>query len=160
MGGSRIRLDLIAPDPTGTLPALLDLAAQADKLSAQIGGLERLLLCIAENTEPRIPKFDNSTSNGLENSRMVKSGECRLYGFAGTNTKASAQFILAFNATTIPANGSVPSFVLTAPASSDFWVSWTPGYRHFTEGCVLCNSSTAATLTIGSADCWFDAQYQ
>lgn len=53
-----------------------------------------------------------------------------------------------------------PSFVLTAPASSDFWVSWTPGYRHFTEGCVLCNSSTAATLTIGASDCWFDAQYQ
>lgn len=147
------------PDTTGTLPALLDLAGHADKLSGQLGGLERWLREIAENTAPREVTYDNSTSNALEASRVVKSGRTRLYGFSGTNTKASAQFILAFDATTIPANGTVPKFVMTAAASSDFWVSWTPAWRDFRDGCVLCNSSTAATLTIGSADCWFDAQY-
>jgi len=150
---------MLAPDPTGTLPALLALADQADKLSGQLGGIERWLREIAEHTAPREVTYDNSTSNALESSRVVKSGKTRLYGFSGTNTKAAAQFILAFDATTIPANGAVPKFVMTAAASSDFWVSWTPGWRDFRDGCILCNSSTAATLTIGSADCWFDAQY-
>jgi len=150
---------MLAPDPTGTLPALLALAEQADKLSGQLGGIERWLRTIAEHVEPREVVYDNSTSNALESSRVVKSGKTRLFGFSGTNTKASAQFILAFDATGIPLNGAIPKFVMTAAASSDFWVSWTPGCRNFSDGCVLCNSSTAATLTIGSADCWFDAQY-
>ena len=146
-------------DPSGMLPALMDLHDDADKLSGQLGGIERWLRCIAEYLEPEDIVYPNSTSQVLENSRVVNSGRTRLYGFAGTNTKASAQFILAFNRTSVPANGAVPDFVLTAQASSDFWVSWTPAWRNFGDGVVLCNSSTAATLTIGSADCFFDAQY-
>ena len=151
---------MLAPDPTGTLPALLELHEDADKLSGQLGGLERWLRTIAEYLEPQAIRYDNSTSNALENSRVVKAGACRLFGFSGTNTLAAAQFILAFNRTTVPSNGAVPVFVMTAAASSDFWVSWTPAWRDFNEGCILCNSSTAATLTIGAANCWFDAQYQ
>jgi|SRR5215469_1319258 len=150
---------MLAPDPTGTLPALLDLHRQADKLSGQLGALERRLVELIENTTPREYEQVSATTNALANSLVVHSGQARLWGFAGTNTKASSQFILAFDLTAIPANGAVPKFVLTAAASSDFWVSWTPFYRKFTDGVILCNSSTAATLTIGSADCWFDAQY-
>lgn len=150
---------MLAPDPTGTLPAILELRDAADKLSGQLGGLERWLRIIADNTAPVVPSYPNSTSQKLENSRVVNSGRTQLYGFAGTNTKASSQFILAFDASAIPSNGAVPVFTLTAAASSDFWVSWAPAWRNFQEGVVLCNSSTLATLTIGSADCWFDAQY-
>ena len=150
---------MLAPDPTGTLPALLSLADAADKLSGQIGGLERWLREIAENTAPVTPRYPNSTSGQLENSRVVNSGATQLYGFAGVNTKASTQFILAFNRASIPANGTVPDVVLNAPASDNFWISWAPAWRNFSEGVVLCNSSTAATLTIGANDCWFDAQY-
>lgn len=150
---------MLAPDPTGTLPALLDLHADADKLSGQLGAIERWLRCIAEHVEPRTPHYPNSTSLALENSRVVNSGATQLYGFAGVNTKASAQFILAFNRTSVPANGAVPDVVLNAPASDNFWISWAPAWRNFSEGVVLCNSSTSATLTIGAADCWFDAQY-
>lgn len=150
---------MLAPDPTGTLPALLDLHADADKLSGQLGGLERWLRMIHDALTVPEEEQDNSTSNQLENSRIVRAGQTRLWGFSGTNTKASSQFILAFDAASVPSNGAVPKFVMTAQASSDFWVSWTPGYRRFFDGVVLCNSSTSATLTIGSADCWFDAQY-
>lgn len=151
---------MLAPDPTGMLPSLLALSNQADKLSGQIGGLERWLREIAEHTAARTVEYENSTSNQLEASRIVKSGAARLYGFSGYNSNAAAQFILAFDATTIPPTGAVPRVVLKAPATDNFWISWTPSWRDFREGVVLCNSSTAATLTIGAADCWFDAQYQ
>jgi hypothetical protein len=150
---------VLSPDPTGTLPALLDLHSQGDTLSAQLGALERWLREIAENTAPVVPRYPNSKSNALENSRVVNSGATQLYGFAGVNTNAAAQFILAFDRTGVPANGAIPDFVLKAPASDNFWCSWAPAWRNFSEGVVLCNSSTAATLTIGVADCWFDAQY-
>lgn len=150
---------MIQVDPSGTLPALMDLHDQADKLSGQLGGIERWLRQIAENTAPQEIYYPSSTSLKLENSRIVASGNTKLFGFAGTNTKASSQFILVFDSATVPANGAVPELMLTAQANSDFWISWTPAWRNFSDGVVLCNSSTAATLTIGSADCWFDAQY-
>jgi hypothetical protein len=146
-------------DTTGTLPALLDLHRQADKLSVQMGGIERSLRDLIAVCTPVELEQHSSTSNALEASRIVAAGQTRLWGFSGTNTKASAQFILAFDAVGIPANGAIPKFVMSAAASSDFWVSWTPSYRKFNDGVVLCNSSTSSTLTIGSADCWFDAQY-
>ena len=150
---------MLAPDPTGTLPALLALHDAADKLSGQLGSIERWLRVIAENTEPRTPYYPSSTSLKLENSRVVASGSTQLYGYSGTNTKASTQFILCFDANSVPPNGTVPDVIMTAQANSDFWISWAPAWRNFSEGVVICNSSTAATLTIGAADCWFDAQY-
>lgn len=150
---------MFAPDPTGTLPALHDLHADADKLSGQLGGLERWLRIIAERVEPREIVYSNSSSGKLENARVVKSGAGRLFGVGGLNNKASAQFILGFDATALPANGAVPAFVMTAPASDNFWVSWAPNWRDFRDGWVFANSSTPSTLTLGSADCWFDVQY-
>jgi hypothetical protein len=148
-----------AVDTAGTLDAILELADNADKLSGQLGGIEQLLLLIAERVEPKQPYFPSSTSLKLENSRVVASGNTQLYGISGVNTKASAQFILVFDGNTIPANGAVPEVILNAPASDNFWISWAPAWRNFSEGVILCNSTTAATLTIGAADCWFDAQY-
>jgi len=47
--------------------------------------------------------------------------------------------------------------VFTVAASSHLATNWVP-YRVMRKGCVLVNSSTAATFTQGSADCWFDVQ--
>jgi hypothetical protein len=147
------------PDPQ-LHQALYTLAEHGDKLSGQLGGLERWLRQIAENTAPREPVYENSHSDTLEQFRVVKSGAGRLYGFSGFNTNAAAQFILGFDAAKMPTNGAVPDFVMQAAASSNFWVSWTPAWRQFQRGFILLNSSTVATLTSGVADCWFDAQYQ
>lgn len=152
-------LAMLAPDPTGTLPALRELHDQADKLSGQLGGLERWLREIESHTRPREVIFSNSTSVKLGSSLVVKSGSGRLFGVSGFNSNAAAQFILGFDATAIPANGTVPQFVMKAPASDNFWSSWAPNWRDFRDGWVFANSSTSSTLTIGSADCWFDAQY-
>ena len=82
-------------------------------------------------------------------------GTVRVYDIVGYNNKASDQYILVFDAAALPPNGTVPRFVITAPAGFPFSLSWANG-RVFSNGCVVCTSSTPATLTIGSADCFID----
>lgn len=106
---------------------------------------------------PGIPL--NSTSNALENSRIVKAGAGLLFGLSGFNNKGSAQFIQIFDSATVPADGVVPVVVLTVPTVANFSLDWVFPGRFFVRGIVITNSSTAATKTIGSADCWIDAQY-
>lgn len=101
----------------------------------------------------------NSASSALESFRVVKSGAGTLYGFSGFSNRASQQFIQVFDLGNLPADGAVPMIVITVPASSNFSYDGGLHGRAFRAGIVICNSSTAATKTIGSADCWFDAQY-
>jgi hypothetical protein len=49
--------------------------------------------------------------------------------------------------------------VALAPAGYQFALSWTAG-RLFANGITVCNSSTAVTKTIGSANCLFDITYR
>jgi hypothetical protein len=103
----------------------------------------------------RLPS--NKHSTGLANS-IVISGAHELYGFTVNNTKAAAQYVLVFDLATLPSTGAVPDVSLTASASLDKGVVWLPA-RRMNQGIVIANSSTADTLTIGSADCFFDVQY-
>ena len=101
----------------------------------------------------------NGTSVVLENARNVKSGPGRLYGLAGLNTKAAQQFIQLHDSEGIPADGAVPVVIITVAASANFSLDYDNVGRWFYRGIVICNSSTSSTKTIGSADCWFDAQF-
>jgi hypothetical protein len=148
------------PNPALILPQLLELHTDAQHVSIRLAAIEDALRTLIANTTPAEPHFTNARSVGLANAQLVKSGPGRLYGVGGVNTKASAQFILGFDVRgPQPANGTVPDFVMNAPASDSFWASWAPYWRNFEEGWWFCNSSTAASLTIGSNDCWFDVQY-
>ena len=100
----------------------------------------------------------NKHSNAYAASLVVKSGPGKLYGFTVYNSGA-AQFILVFDAAALPANGSVPAVVLSAAATANLGASWGDTGRSFDVGCVIVNSSTGPTLTIGAADCFIDAQY-
>lgn len=104
--------------------------------------------------------LSNSTSTGYETNRVIKDSAGRLYGLSGYNSKGSAQFIQLHNAAALPADTAVPVVIITVPASSNFSIAFNPQWgRYFSTGIVACNSSTGPTKTIGSADCWFDAQY-
>jgi hypothetical protein len=100
----------------------------------------------------------NNPSAALEAFRVVKTGDGWLCGFTVTNTKASVQFVLVFDARDLPPEGAVPLIGKSLPASDALGMIWIPP-RRFEAGLVLCNSSTQGSKTIGSADCLFDAQY-
>jgi hypothetical protein len=105
-------------------------------------------------------------STVASSNMVVKSGVGKLFGFSVYNTNASAQFILMFDANSLPSDGAVPIGVFVAGAGgASAVVTGALGVYYgstgigFTRGIVLCNSSTAATKTIGAADCLFSAQY-
>ncbi len=101
----------------------------------------------------------NASSVALASSQIVASGPGFLVSFTVSNTNAVAQFIQLHPTAKVPANGAVPLCVWTVSGSADKFVSYSLPGRFCSQGAVLCNSSTAATLTIGSADCFFDVQH-
>lgn len=82
-----------------------------------------------------------------------------MYGFTVYSSLASAQWILMFDASTLPADTSVPIIALPVAASSQVSAYYGPMGRVFHRGLVLCNSTTDTTKTIGAANCFFDAQF-
>lgn len=102
---------------------------------------------------------DNKTPTAYVASLVVKAAPGYLHGLTGHNSKSSAQFIQLHNAATLPADTAIPEVVISIPASSSFSLDYGEDGRYFGTGIVISNSSTGPTKTIGSADCWLDAQY-
>lgn len=100
----------------------------------------------------------SKTTTALAASLVVKAVKGTLYGLVGYNDRSSSQFIQIHDAASLPADTAVPTIVFTVPATTSFSLDYKEG-REFQVGIVISNSSTAATKTIGSADCWFDVQY-
>ncbi len=98
-------------------------------------------------------------STGVLASSVVVPGRIVVYGFTAYSSKASAQWIQVFDANAVPAESSVPLFVWNLATHSGVGFAWQPNGRQFQTGLVLCNSSTEATKTLGSADCFFDVQF-
>ena len=105
------------------------------------------------------PNVINATTQVYVASLEIKRAPGRLYGLTGYNSKGSAQFILIFDAVDLPVAGSIPKIILNVPTGANFAFDWGIFGRKFDAGIFICNSSTGPTLTIGSADCWFDVQF-
>jgi hypothetical protein len=101
-------------------------------------------------------QLNNANSRAVANSVIVKPDAGLLYGF--TVSSVSAQFIQVFDLTAVPADGVVPLLSFAVTALQQLGVAWIPP-RGFSNGIVLCNSTTQHTKTIGTANCIFDAQF-
>lgn len=112
---------------------------------------------LGETTSTGFPP--NYVSRALEAFAVAKTGDGGLVGFTVTNTNASAQFVLLFDASILPADGAVPIAGWSVPGAGTLNMGWNPYPRGFYAGLILCNSSTQASKTIGAADCLFDVQY-
>lgn len=106
----------------------------------------------------------NSTATGYTNTLQVFSGQGRLFGINGYSSRASTQFILVIDSSGLPANGAASVVVIPVTSSATaggglFSAYFGPMGRWFRQGCWVLNSSTSPTLTLGSADTLFDAQF-
>jgi len=102
----------------------------------------------------------NKSTPALASSLVVKASAGKLYGVSVLNTNVAARFILLFDLNRAPVNGDVPVAVFTAAAGpSNLGLYFGSVGRAFEQGIAIANSTTAATLTLGAADSFFDAQY-
>lgn len=102
----------------------------------------------------------NAFSAALEVQHTIKASAGKLYGVSVLNTNAAARFILLFDAKGTVANGAIPVAVFTAAAGpANLGLYFGSVGRAFEQGIVIANSTTSSTLTLGSADSWFDAQF-
>lgn len=99
-------------------------------------------------------------SAAQEASAVVKASAGNLYGFVFTNNNATTRYVQVFNAVALPADGAVPA--LTFPVGSEGILPFDTGKypNQFTNGIVICNSTTQMTKTLGSADSLFYVQYK
>jgi hypothetical protein len=104
--------------------------------------------------------MSNATTTAYAASLVVSAVGVTVFGVSGYNSKASAQFIQLHDASALPAETSVPSVIISVPATSNYSADFGFHGRQFPNGCVVCSSSTGPTKTIGLAnDCWIDVQY-
>ncbi len=102
-------------------------------------------------------QLNNANSRGVANSLIVKTSPGLLFGI--TVSSVTSQFILVFDATAVPAETTVPLISFDIAATSTKGIAWVPVPRGFSNGIVVCNSSTQHTKTIGTANCIFDCQF-
>ena len=101
----------------------------------------------------------NATTTAYAASLVAKATPGVCIYVSGYNSKGSAQFIQIHDAAALPADAAVPKIVFTVPATSNFTISFGEFGRYFSNGIVVCNSSTGPAKNIGSDDCWIDVQY-
>ena len=101
----------------------------------------------------------NGGSQKLEAGNMIMTGQAFLSSVTVLNTNTAAQYVQLHDVTAPPQAGAIPQVVFIVPATSTLVVSYALPGRRFHRGIYVANSSTAATLTAGSADCFFDCQY-
>jgi hypothetical protein len=91
-----------------------------------------------------------------EASHVIKGSAGTLLSLVGYNAGPD-QFIQIHNTTTVPVNTAVPIYSIKVAAGTNFTLDVPISGMPFTTGISVCNSTTQATKTLGSTDCWFTA---
>lgn len=96
----------------------------------------------------------------LAASLVVKASKGGLMRVFGYNSLAGTQFIQLHDAAALPADAVVPLIVIAVAASAPWQIDLYGLILPFQNGIVICNSTTAATKTIGAANQLITALYQ
>jgi len=110
-------------------------------------------------------EIDNSTILSNTPSALAASGVLKgtggtLYTLSGLNNSLSDQYIQIHITGTVPNDGAAPFAVFVVPAKGNFSFDFGIYGLPCSAGIVWNNSSTLATKTIGSADCYVIATYK
>lgn len=101
-------------------------------------------------------------TQGVMVGEVIRGKPGKLISVDGFNNAVATRYIMLFNGTAVPANGTVP-YVTPIAVSTGANFSFTmPGGRlSFPTGIVWASSTTATSLTITvGADVWLTAAYQ
>ena len=101
-----------------------------------------------------------ASSTALAASLIVKPSAGKLHTVAVYNGNVGTQFIQIHNSATLPADTAVPLFVFSMATGTVQVLDFSFLGLKCTNGIVLCNSSTAATKTIGANNTWFCVTYR
>ena len=92
-------------------------------------------------------------------SLIAKADPGNVVRIRGYNSGA-AQFLQLHDSATLPADTAVPASVMAIAATSNFDFDLKNTPIPCIAGIVVCNSSTAMTKTIGSANCHIEIFYE
>ena len=99
-------------------------------------------------------------STTAEASHVLKAKPGSLFGFSAT-TGASAGYVMLFDATAAPSNGTVtPVACYYIPSTSSFNTSWSQFPLAFNTGIVIEFSTTGCFAATSSSTAFFSAQIQ
>jgi hypothetical protein len=96
-------------------------------------------------------------STALEAGHIISAAPGTLLTLTVLNTKSSSQYIQIHNSATAASNGDVPVFIYPATTATTIEIDKGTNGVDFSAGIYVCNSSTAATRTVGTTDCFFTA---
>lgn len=102
---------------------------------------------------------NNAASTAVAASLVIKGAPGCLFTLSIHNNKGSTQYIQLHDSATLPADAAVPVLVINMATVTNNLLDFGAFGKTFTNGIVVCNSSTLATKTIGSADCFFSATF-
>lgn len=108
---------------------------------------------------PRVVGADQSANgNAAVNQLIALAGLGRLYSITIFNSGPD-QYIQVFDSATLPAEGAVPKLQMKVYADNQNSFDFGDG-RLFTQGIVICNSTTSMVKALGAADCLIDCTFR
>lgn len=128
------------------------------KLKLRVGLMLALLVLPVFGAGIPTQIVPNDPGTSLVASRVISTRPVKLYAVIVYNGSGSTQFVQIHETTTLPANGvapKIPSIAVAAGTTVMVDVGGQVGMD--LDALTICNSSTAATKTIGSADCMISA---
>lgn len=92
-------------------------------------------------------------------SGVIKASAGKLYGVTLVNDNAAARYIQFFNLAAVPADTTVPLFVVKLGIGETRQLDFSMMGKYFATGICWCNSTTGPTKTLGAADAYVEARF-